>query len=75
MLPAHEKDKAFEAIELNEEDIKSDEQFTEYAMTVLKDAFKDEFDEAKAKEVVDGILKKCDGDYGTAVGMLTSSLG
>jgi hypothetical protein len=75
ILPAPKKDKAFEAIELNEEDIKSDEQFTEYAMTVLKDAFKDEFDEAKAKEVVDGILKKCDGDYGAAVGMLTSSLG
>ena len=64
-----------EAVEINEEDIKSDDQFTEYATKVLKDAFGDEFDEAKAKEVIDGILSKSDGDYGSAVGMLQSSLG
>ena len=44
-------------------------------MTVLKKAFGADFDEAKAGEVVDGILTKCDGDYGACVGMLTSSLG
>lgn len=60
---------------INEEDITTDEQFKEYAMTVLKKAFGAEFDEAKAKEAVEGILKKCDGDYGACVGMLTSSLG
>lgn len=60
---------------VNEAEIKSDDEFKEYAMTVLKKAFGDEFDEAKAGEVVDGILKKCDGDYGACVGMLTSSLG
>ena len=60
---------------VTEAEVKSDEEFKEYAMTVLKKAFGDEFDEAKAEEVVDGILKKCDGDYGAAVGMLTSSLG
>jgi hypothetical protein len=64
-----------EAVEFNEEDIKSDDQFKEYAMTVLKDAFKDEFDEAKAEDVIKGILGKVDGDYGAAIGMLTSSLG
>ena len=64
-----------EAIEFNEEDIKSDDQFKEYAMTVLKDAFKDDFDEAKANDVIKGILGKVDGDYGAAIGMLTSSLG
>lgn len=64
-----------EAVEFNEEDIKSDDQFKEYAMTVLKDAFKDDFDEAKAKDVIKGILGKVDGDYGAAIGMLTSSLG
>ena len=64
-----------EAVEFNEEDIKSDDQFKEYAITVLKDAFKDEFDQAKADEVIKGILGKCDGDYGAAIGMLTSSLG
>jgi hypothetical protein len=44
-------------------------------MTVLKDAFKDDFDEAKADDVIKGILGKVDGDYGAAIGMLTSSLG
>ena len=64
-----------EAVEFNEEDIKSDDQFKEYAMAVLKDAFKDDFDEAKANDVIKGILGKVDGDYGAAIGMLTSSLG
>jgi hypothetical protein len=61
--------------EVNEAEIKSDEEFTEYANTVLQKAFGEDFDEAKAKEVIDGILSKSDGDYGAAVGMLTSSLG
>ena len=60
---------------VNEAEIKSDDEFKEYAMTVLKKAFGADFDEAKGTEVVDGILKKCDGDYGACVGMLTSSLG
>jgi hypothetical protein len=60
---------------VNEAEIKSDDEFKDYAMTVLKKAFGADFDEAKGKEVADGILKKCDGDYGAAVGMLTSSLG
>jgi hypothetical protein len=60
---------------VNEAEIKSDDEFKEYAMSVLKKAFGADFDEAKAGEVADGILKKCDGDYGACVGMLTSSLG
>jgi hypothetical protein len=60
---------------VNEAEIKSDDEFKEYAMTVLKKAFGDEFDEDKAGEVVDGILKKCGDDYGACVGTLTSSLG
>jgi hypothetical protein len=60
---------------VNEAEIKSDDEFKDYATTVLKKAFGADFDEAKAGEVVDGILKKCDGDYGACVGMLTSSLG
>jgi len=64
-----------EEAKVNEAEIKSDEEFTEYANTVLQKAFGEDFDEAKAKEVIDGILSKSDGDYGAAVGMLTSSLG
>lgn len=60
---------------MNEAEVKSDEEFKEYAFAVLKKAFGEEFDEAKAQEVIDGILGKVDGDYGAAVGMLTSSLG
>ena len=60
---------------VTEAEIKSDEEFQEYAFTVLKKAFGDDFDETKGQEVVDGILSKSDGDYGAAVGMLTSSLG
>jgi len=59
---------------VNEAEIKSDDEFKEYAFTVLKNAFESDFDEAKAEEIVSGILAKVDGDYGAAVGMLTSSL-
>ena len=65
----------FESLDVNEAEIKSDDEFKEYAFNVLKKAFGADFDEAKAGEVVNGILKKCDGDYGACVGMLTSSLG
>ena len=64
----------FESV-VNEAEVQSDDEFKEYAMTVLKKAFGDDFDEAKAGEVVDGILKKCGDDYGACVGMLTASLG
>jgi len=65
---------AFESV-VNEAEIKSDDEFKEYAETVLKKAFGEDYDEAKAGEVIDGILSKSDGDYGAAVGMLTGSLG
>ena len=58
-----------------ESEVNSDEEFAEYAETVLQKAFGEDYDEAKATEVIDGILSKVDGDYGAAVGMLTSSLG
>ena len=60
---------------VTEAEVKSDDEFKEYAMTVLKKAFGEDFDEAKATKVVDGILKKCGDDYGAAVGMITASLG
>lgn len=66
---------AFESLGVNEAEVNSDEEFNEYATTVLQKAFGEEYDEAKAKQVVDGILAKAKGDYGVAVGMLTSSLG
>jgi len=59
----------------NEAEIKSDDEFKEYAFAVLQKAFGEDFDEAKAQEVVDGILGKVDGDYGKAAGILQASLG
>ena len=60
---------------MGESEIKSAEEFADYAETVLRKAFGEDYDEAKAKETVDGILSKVDGDFGAAVGMLTKSLG
>ena len=60
--------------QVNEAEVSSDAEFEEYAMTVLKKAFGKDFDEAKAKEVVDGLTSKYSGDYGAMVGALQSSL-
>ena len=60
---------------VNEAEVKSDEDFMEMAKTIYKKAFGDEYDEAKAEEAAKGMLKKADGDYGAAVGMLQSSVG
>ena len=71
-----EKHGVKESEEVNEgKEIKSDSEFKEYAQTVLKKAFGDKYDEEKAMKTAEGILKKADGDYGAAVGMLTSGLG
>jgi hypothetical protein len=60
---------------LNEEDITSDDQFKEYAMKMLKDAFGADFDEAVATKTADGLIKKYAGDYGAMVGALQSTMG
>ena len=67
----------FESVEVNvnEAEVKSDEDFKEYAFSVLQKAFGEDFDEAKAQEVVDGLISKHGDDYGAMVGALQSSLG
>jgi hypothetical protein len=64
-----------EESKVEEAEVKSDEDFMEMVMTMYKEAFGDDFDETKATEAGEGMLKKADGDYGAAVGMLQSSLG
>lgn len=64
-----------EAPKVNEAEVKSDEEFKEYAFSVLQKAFGEDFDETKAQEVVDGLLSKHGEEYGAAIGALTSSLG
>jgi hypothetical protein len=63
-----------EAIDLEEAEIKSDKEFIEYSKQVLKAAHGDKYDDEKAMKTAQGILDKSDGDYGAAVGMLTSGL-
>ena len=60
---------------VTEAEINTDEEFKEYAFTVLKKAFQKDFDQAKANDVVDGILTSAKDDYGVAIGMLVKSLG
>ena len=60
---------------VNEEDITSDDQFKEYATAILKKAFGADYDEAKATDVIDGLISKHDGDYGAMVGALQSTMG
>ena len=60
---------------ITEKEIKSADEFKEYAMAILKDAFGDDFDETKATETADGLLKKYGEDYGAMVGALQSTMG
>jgi hypothetical protein len=69
------EDEMNEAKKMQEAEVSSDEEFTEYAKGILKAAHGDKYDEAKAMAAIEGILKKADGDYGAAVGMITSGLG
>ncbi len=56
-------------------EIKSADEFKNYAMAILKDAHGDKFDESKAKEVADGLIDKYGDDYGAMVGALQSTMG
>jgi len=60
---------------LNEKEIKSADEFKEYAMAILKDAFGEDFDEEKATKTADGLLDKYGEDYGAMVGALQSTMG
>jgi len=60
---------------VNEAEIKSADQFKEYAMKMLKDAFGDDFDETKATKTADGLIDKYGEDYGAMVGALQSTMG
>ena len=59
---------------VSEAKVNSDEEFKEYATEVLKQAHGKDFDQDKANDTIEGILKKAGNDYGKAVGILTSSL-
>ena len=60
---------------VNEAEIKSADQFKEYAMKMLKDALGDDFDENKETETADGLIDKYGEDYGAIVGALQYTMG
>jgi hypothetical protein len=62
---------------VNEEDkVKDEKSFREYALEVLKTAHKDDFDQKIADKVIDDLSSEVkDGDWGAAIGKLTSGLG
>lgn len=60
---------------VSEAEVKSDDDFRDFAEATLKKAFGDDYDEEKAKKTIDGIIQKNDGDYGAMVGTLQSSVG
>jgi hypothetical protein len=70
-----EEEEMTEAKKISEAEVSSDEEFMEYAKKVLKAAHGEEYDETKAVEAAKGILDKANGNYGDAIGMLTSGLG
>jgi len=55
-----------------EKEIKSAKEFREYAENKMKAAHGDNYDPELTKKVIDGIIKKADGDWGAAVGMLNN---
>ena len=64
---------------INESEIKDEKEFREYAHSKLKKAFGEDYDEAKANEMVDGILKDNKelvdkGDWGALVGILNKGM-
>ena len=63
----------------NNKTIKDEKSFREYAEAKLKEIFGDEYDEAKAKEMIDGILTDNKelvdaGDWGALVGVLNKGV-
>jgi len=59
---------------LKEEKINSESEFKEYATKLLKNAHGDNFDQTKADDMINGILKKYKDDYSAMVGVVQNSL-
>lgn len=71
----------FEQLNVNEanETVKDEKSFREYAEAKLKEIHGEDYDGAKAKETIDGILEDNKelvekGDWGTLVGVLNKGV-
>lgn len=65
--------------QVNEAEIKDEKTFREYAEKKLKEIHGDDYDEAKAKDMIDGILKDHKDlvdadDWGALVGILNKGV-
>lgn len=71
-----EKGKGRRSQEVNEADIENEEDFKKWATDKLKTMHGDKFDQEKADEVIDGLIKRQkeeDLDWGVCVGMLNKA--
>ena len=59
-----------------QDEVTDEKSFREYAEEVLKKAHGDDYDEKIGNKVINGLIDKTkDGDWGAAIGRLTSGLG
>ena len=59
-----------------QDEVTDEKSFREYAEGVLKKAHGDDYDEKIGNKVIDGLIAKTeDGDWGAAIGRLTSGFG
>lgn len=63
----------------SESEVTDEKSFREYAEAKMKDVFGDDYDEEKAKEMIDGILKDNKelvdkGDWGALIGILNKGV-
>jgi preprotein translocase subunit YajC len=59
---------------INEKDVKDKASLKAYVYAMYKEAFADKFDEKKADDVINGLVKKYKDDWGAMVGAAKSSL-
>ena len=77
-LPQVEEE--FDSFCESESEIKSEEDFREYAKNKFETVYGDDLDEDKMNEIIEGILKDYkkeaeEGDWGTLIGVLNKSFG
>jgi len=60
---------------VTEQKVSNEKEFEEYAISVLKKAHPDDFDQEVADKVVSGLKSKYKSDFGAMVGALQSSMG
>ena len=69
-----EDDEDLEEATDGDDKIETDAEFTSYAENLLKQAHGDDYDKDIADKTIAGILKKADGDYKAAIGMLSGGM-